>query len=646
MTTAEIKDAVADGTERMRFPGPAAKYFAAALCLFCVLYVIGAFAYFKIYFLRNQFNAIFLSGALLLIFLRVPAGKRAPRDRLPWYDILLILGSLTGTLYITINALTLAYFARISASPLEMALGLMTLLILMEAVRRTMGWAMVIVSAIFVLYAGFGANLPGAFGFFPLSWSRIANDVYLSSEGIFGELTSTVATIILIYIVFGVFFSAAGGGKFFQDLAMALVGSIRGGPAKASIVASALFGMISGSPVANVAVTGAITIPMMKKSGYQPDFAGAVECVASTGGCIMPPVLGVTAFIMADRLGVEYASIALIAIIPAILYYTALYTQTDFRAAKLKLQGLPRHELPSMGYAMKTGWPFLIPMVMLVVFLLVLRYPAGMSAIYSVAAVILVGMFRKETRLNLKKIIDSLANGLVDTLPIAALCGLAGIFIGILTMTGLGPTLSAGLVSLAGGSVLALAILAAVACYIMGMGASALANYIILSTLIAPAFAKMGVPLTAAHFFVLYMGITTFFTPPYAPACFVAVPFAGASATRIGLQAMRLGIVCFLVPFIFIFRPALILIGTPIDTVGVSIAGFLGVIALSVGIERFMFDKLHWLLAIASVVAGIMLFYPNWISNLIGGAVLSVIALWNWRTAKATKTPLASSASP
>ena len=452
--------------------------------LFFILYLAGAFAYYRIFFLPNEYNAIFMAAVLTLTFILVPAGKKAPRDRVPWYDFLFILGGLIGTLYIIVNAQKLAYFGTIGATPLEVGLGVVTVLVLMEAVRRTFGWAMIFITTTFILYVKFGYLMPGALKLYYFDWSMLVSDVYLSFNGIFGFLTSIASGIIIAFITFGVFFIAAGGGEFFLNLALAVTGTTKGGPAKAAIIGSALFGTISGSPSSNVVVTGSITIPLMKSIGYKAHYAGAVEAVASTGGAITPPIMSGVAFIMAMMVGKSYRYIATIAALPAFLYFLSLFSQVHAHAAKQGLQGLPREQLPSLKTTLKQGWEFLIPFLVLVALLFGLRYPPVTSALYTIVSLIIASMFRRKHRINLKRFIDSVEGGIRSTLSVANIIALAGIIMAMLSVSGLGPKLSAMLVTAFGNNAVLLIIAAGVACYIMGMGISFMAAYILVAALV------------------------------------------------------------------------------------------------------------------------------------------------------------------
>lgn len=635
VTHEQVEKTPQEGHSKYRqYTGPVSvliRIISAGLCLFFLLYVAGVFSLFNINFIYLRYNAIFLAGVLTLIFLLVPAGEGAPKGRLPWYDFLFVAAVLGANLYIAINALDLVYYGKTEATSLEMFLGFVFILALMEAVRRTLGWVIVIIAMAFMAYTKFGYLLPGAFSLYEYSWERLIAQIYLSQEGVYGSITHIASTIIITFITFGVFFNLVGGGQLFNDLALAMTGSFRGGPAKGAIVGSALFGTLSGSPVANVSVTGTFTIPLMKSIGYKSTFAGAVETVASTGGAIMPPVMGAVAFIMADMLEMSYATIALAAVTPALLFFLALFIQTDLRAAKEGLRGLPRNRLPSLAATIKGGWELLLPFVMLVVLLFVLRYPPEIAGIYTIVGLIVVSMFRKKNRITFTKLIDGLCGGLRTTLGVAAVIAVAGVIVAMVTVTGLGVKLSAGLVTLAGDSLFLLVIISGVASYIMGMGVSLLVAYVLLATLVAPAMINLGVEPLVAHFFIMYMGATTFFTPPYCPAAFVAGPIASASPFRIGLQSMRLGIVCFIVPFILVYNPALILVGTPGAIILAVLSSIIGVIALSAGIEGYLFSKMSWIQRVLFLGAGTTMIIPGVATDVAGAATMGLITLWHWR---------------
>ncbi len=620
-----------------QYSGPLAiltTFVAAGTTLFALLYVSGALPYFRVHFLIIEYNAMYMAGSLVLVFLLFPARQGARRDRMPWYDVLFMLGALASTTYVVVMAEDLETTGRYFAKPVETVLGLLYIVVLLEAVRRTVGWPMVVLGLLFLLYAKLSYLMPGILSAHLQTWPRIVAEVYLTASGMFGTTTSLASGIIIAFIAFGAFFVKVGGGQTFLNLALSLTGGIRGGPAKAAIVGSAMFGTLSGSPAANVAVTGTITIPMMKKTGYSATFAGAVETVASTGGMIMPPIMGATAFVMASFLGVSYVTVAIAATIPALLYFIALFIQTDLRAAKDGLQGISKSELPSLAATIRDGWEFGIPLLALVILLFVLRYPPAIASSYTIGSLIAVSLFRKSRRLSVRGFVDALADSAKSMLMVAPVISASGIIIATLGLTGLGPKLASSLVTLFGNNLQLLVLAVAISVYIMGMGVNITITYILLALLVAPALTKVGVPMIVAHFFIFYMGLTMFITPPYAPATFVAAAISGAPPYRTGFQAMRLGIVTFLVPFILIYNPALIMIGTPAEIALAAATAIVGVFALAVGIEGYLFTRADWWQRILALAAGLTLMMPGWLTDFIGIGLLAVVILWQWFSRK------------
>lgn len=631
----EIKTLDKEGSRYRQYSSPwniLIKVVSAGGALFFILYLSGVFAQFGVYFLYNEYNAFFMSLVLTLTFLLVPAGRMGRTDRLPWYDILLILGSLSGSIYVSVNALELTYFGKLSATPVEVALGCITMLALMEAVRRSFGWGMIGVVVAFLLYARFGYLVSGSLRVYPLDWSHLIADIYLSTQGIYGPLTSLSSTIVFAFITFGVFFIAAGGGKFFLDSAFGLTGSMRGGPAKVAVVGSALFATVSGSSVSNVVVTGTITIPMMKSTGYKEHYAGAIECVASVGGSMTPPIMGGTAFILAEMVNTTYRSIAIMAAIPAFLYYLSLFIQIDLRAAKEGLGGLLRQQLPSLKKTIREGWELLIPLLTLLVLLFVLRYTAVVSALYTIVSLIVVSMFRERHRINAKKFVDILYEGVRNVMPVANIIALAGVILALVNVTGLGPRLSAGLVALSGNSLLLLVLMSAIASYIIGMGISPIAGYVLVASLVAPAMVRFGLPLIVAHFFIWFIVHSALFTPPYCPTAYVAAGIAKAHPFRVAFTAMRLGIVVFLIPIIIVYNQALLLIGTPGEIALATVSAIIGVSSLAVGLEGYLLSRLNWLQRLLFIGGGTLLLAPGMVTDLCGVVLLVLVILRQWRS--------------
>lgn len=582
---------------------------------------------FGISYYRGQHNALFLCFVLVLVFALVPSRKGAPKDKLPWYDILLILGSIAGTLYIYVNFEAIGEFHSAWATPLEQVLASMTLVVVFEAVRRTIGWAMVILAIVFFLYVTLGHLLPPSLYVPKFSFARLMATFYIFNRGIFSSVLEMAATLIVIFIIFGSFLRVSGAADYFVKLALALVGSIRGGPAKVAVVASALFGTLSGSPAANVAITGSITIPMMKTIGYRPQFAAAVEGVASTGGIIMPPVMGVVAFLIADFTGVGYAKVCLASLLPALLYFVCFFIQIDLEAVKLGLRGLPRKDLPPLGPTLKEGWTYIVPLILLVFLLMILEYNPMVSCLYAMGTLIGMTMLKKEIRMGPRKILKALEGGALGVLEVGALCAVAGVVVASLAITGLGVRLSSILVEISGGQLWILLCLAGLTCYILGMGISSIAAYILLSILIAPALVNMGLPVLAAHLFILYMGATTMITPPFCPAIYVASGIAGSPMLSSGFLAVRLGIVLLIVPFMFAYKPALLLTGTILGIGIATLTSFIGVAALAMGLQGYMFGNINWVQRALLILGAMMLVIPGWSTDLMGVAILASLVL-------------------
>jgi len=622
-----------------QFRGPLrilVKVIAAGVCLYCLLMASGYLAYFRISYIPLQLNAIFLGAVLVSIFLLIPLTKRSRKDRLPWYDIVLALAALAGNGYIAVNALDLMGVLHLSATPLEVGLGLVTFVLILEAVRRVLGWPMVAMGLFFFLYLKFGSYLPGMWRAYPLPWPLAMSNIYTSTQGIYGPILRIGSGIAIVFLTFGVVFTYVGGGDYLIRMAMAITGSMRGGPAKTATIASAMFGTLSGSAVANVVVTGSVTIPMMKRIGYGPAFAGAVEAVASSGGTITPPVMGTIAFLMSAMLNVPYADIAIAAALPALLYYFSIYMQIDLRAARLGLRGLPRHELPSLKEEFRKGWEFTIPLLALVVSIFILNWDVNRCGLFTIVVTLIVSLFRKQTRskLGFMKLVDVLEEAFRGVLTVGAVMAQAGVILAALVVTGLGPRISAALITLAGGNLFILVLLTAIVCYLMGMGVDILGAYIILAALVGPSMEHLGVRLFVAHFFILYMCAIGFFTPPLAPAAFVAGAIAKADPFRVGFIAMRLGIIVFLVPFIIVYSPALLLIGSVGEVLQAVVTALVGVFILAVGIEGYLFSNVKWIERIPLIGAGLLMIVPGAVTDAIGAAIAVIMLFFHWRRSR------------
>ncbi|MFH0914483.1 MAG: TRAP transporter permease [Chloroflexota bacterium] len=596
---------------------------ASGYTLYHLIFILAVFERFKVYIINETHTAISLGLILAITFLITPATEKARKDRLPWYDALLAVLSLVGWGYIAIffqSVITVR--GPLSATPEEIILGIISILLVLEATRRVIGWILPALALLFIIHAMFGSYFPGVLYTRSFSLTMIVGNLYLWPSGILGTPMVVAATMVIAFMIFSEFLQRSGAGGFFMSLASSLFGHVRGGPAKVAIFASALFGTISGSPTSNVASTGVLTIPLMKSIGYSSAFAGGVESVASTGGLILPPVMGAVAFIMVGFLGISYGQLIIWAALPAILYYFAVFMMVDLEAAKKGLKGLPRQELPALGRVVKEGWQYSIPLLVLLVFLIGLQYSPSRSAIYSLFALILIGLFKKETRMGWGSILRAL-EGTARVMPIVALaCATAGIIIGSLTMTGLGVSMAIILKELAGGSLLVLLLLASVASYILGMGMPSIPVYITVATIIAPAMIGFGVPPVAAHLFVFYWAMVSFFTPPVALATYVAAGISGASPMSIGLHAVRLGAASYILPFMFVYKPSLLLMGAPGEVALTVVTALVGVIALAAGLEGFFWRRVLWWERVPLIAGALLMIMPGWQVNLAGLALI------------------------
>ena len=580
-------------------------------------------------------RSIHLCFALTLIFLLYPAMAKSPRGRVPLIDWVFILLSVISCLYITVNWEALSEAVRIAEPTLvDMALGIIATLLVLEATRRTAGMALPIVAIVFVLYGFLGPYMPGILNHPGIPLNQFIGMNYLFSEGIFGVPLGVSATFIIIFIIFGGFLEESGGGKFFIYLACAFFGVVRGGPAKIAIFSSGFFGTISGSAVANVVGTGTFTIPMMKRIGYRPHFAGAVEAVASTGGLIMPPVMGAAAFVMAEIIGVSYVSICLAAAIPAVLYYLSLFVFIDLEAAKTGLRGIPKEEKPQFKEVIREGGHLLIPPALLVYLLAIVQWSPMKAGFYTILATVVMAMMRKNTRLDGRKLASALHKGATGALQVAAVCACAGIVISIVSITGLGLTFSSVLIQLAHGNLFLLLVLTMIASLILGMGLPATPCYIILAVLAAPAIVEMNISPMAAHLFVFYFGCISAITPPVAVAAYAGAAIAGSDPMRTGYTAWRLGLAAFIVPFMFIYGPPLIMVGTLIEIIQASVTALIGVAFLAASIQGFFLTRLVPVERIFLFAAALLLIKPGWITDLAGiviGMIIAVIHVSRYR---------------
>lgn len=585
---------------------------ALALALGSLLWAADLYRAAGVLFLAEQFLAAALGTGLALIFLEFPRIRGSRRDRLPWYDAATAVVSFVTGWYVAFEYPRLVE-RLFDLPPDGVIVSTLLFLLCVEGLRRTVGMSLVIILAIFVSYSLAGHFVPG-----PLQTRKvdIVHLIYylgVDTSGLFGLIMLVGVTVVIPYIFFGNLLQSSGGAAFFNDLSLALMGRYRGGAAKISVVASSLFGSISGVVVSNILATGVVTIPLMKKSGFSARQAAAIEATASTGGQLMPPVMGAVAFLMADFLQVPYREVVIAALVPSLLYYIALFIQADLEAAKMGIKRVDEAEIPKLGTVLASGWIFTLPFAVLVYTLFWANQEAEVAALYASFTVIVLGVVvgYRGRRMKLGAIVEGLKATGKSTLDILMISAVAGFITGILQVTGLGFAVTLFLVKLGAGSLLALLVIAAILCIVLGMGMPTLGVYVLLAVLIAPSLVELGISPMAAHMFILYLGMMSMVTPPVAIGAFFAASLAGAEPMRTGFVAMRFGWTAYIVPFLFIFSPALLLQSdSTVDTVLAIGTAVAGVWLVSAGFVGYVFNPVGILQRAVLVVAGLLLLIP------------------------------------
>jgi len=576
-------------------------------------------------------------GFSLIFFIYPLWGKKKP-EKFTLIGILAFILMTIISVYIILNYQHKALLVGLPPPLLETILGVFLLFLALDASRRTIGWSFTLIAIVTLLYARFGTYLPLLLGHKSYSLSRIVDATFLTMQGVYSSLVGVSATYIYLFVLFGSFLKEVGGGDFFINLALGLTGHVRGGPAKTAVIASSLFGMISGSGMANVASTGQITIPLMKKTGYKPYFAAAVETVASTGGLIMPPIMGMSIFIMMEILAIPYITIIRSAIPIALLYYFGVFLVVDLEAIKLGLKGLPKSDIPSIKKTLKEGWPFLIPPFILIYMLAVVRTSATMSGFWAVVSIPLCTFLKKSTRISWRQVVSGLEKAAYNALPIIGVVSLAGVAMGMISLSGLGLKFTSIIIMLSGGNLLALLILTMISCIIMGMGLPAVAAYIITSVLIAPALTQMGIAPFVAHMFIFYFSCMAGLTPPMAPFAFVAAGIAKAPMMKTAMTAWRLALPIFLLAYAFVYNPSLLLLGSFSNIFITVITSLVSVIAISVSLEGYFFIKLPVYQRISLFVSSIVLLFPSLYVRLGGLSIFAIIYLFMLKDRKYINT--------
>ncbi|MCI8990167.1 MAG: TRAP transporter permease [Lawsonibacter sp.] len=598
------------------------------LCLFFTLYHLAYASGIRMVQLINlKHYAIHVGLILVLGFIYFPAFKKASRRRIPWYDCILVLLSASMPVYVFARYNTFIS-TGFQGEMIDIVMGTLLILLVMECSRRVCGPALSILSAVFLFYGLFGRYFPWVFMHRGYTWNRIV--VYLTTDiyGIYGTSISTSATYIVLFIIFGEVMNKCGMGQFFNDIANALAGHTKGGPAKVAVLASGFLGSINGSAVANVVTTGAFTIPLMKKTGYSKEFAGSVEATASVGGQLLPPIMGAAAFVMAETLGVKYGVVIKAAIIPALIYYLGIIIQVQMRAVKDQLHGIPKDQLPKVGQVMKERGHLLIPIIFLLYMLIWSGKTVIASAFWTILVTIVVAELRPISRMSLKDICDAFANAAKSMISVGIACACVGIVVGVCGQTGFALNVARAIISIGKTHLMLTLFFTMVTCMVLGMGLPSIPSYLITATIAAPALVELGIPDIAAHMFCFYFAMFANLTPPVALASFAAAGLSGGDPMKTGWQSVRLALAGFIVPFMFIYNPQLLLENvTILSGIQVVLTSCIGVVLIAAFVEGYLFGRMHVVLRLVSAAGALLLIDSRPITDVIGIACLVIIIL-------------------
>ena len=597
----------------------------AGFSLYCIYVTLFAT------FLEEIRLTSFMALIVLLGFLTYPAKKGMQKvNYMPWYDVVLMVGGTGSFLYYTFNALTIIQQGT-RFTTFQIIIGVVGVIALMEVTRRSVGWPILIVAAAFIIYAlSYGLTNPDFFG----RVRYLIRNLFYTKEGIMSTPINVCSKYIVVFIVFGAFLERTGISDFFISLANCAAGRYAGGPAKVAVISSALCGMVSGSSVGNTVTTGSVTIPMMKDTGYKPEFAGAVEAAASTGGQIMPPIMGAAAFLMADFVGVPYSNIIVRAILPAVLYFAGIFISVHLEAKRLGLKGIPKEKLPKFGILIRKIY-LLLPLVMLVIWVSGNMMTMQRAASFAILLTIAVGLVDSENRITPFKIFEALEAGGRGTITVGAACGVAGIISGTITMTGLANELINAIVNVAGDKLIIALVLTMLCCIVLGMGVPTTANYCIMAATCAPILIRMGVPVLAAHFFVFYFGIVADITPPVALAAYAGSAIAKSNPMKTAFNASRLAIAVFIVPYVFAYSPSMLLIETnALEVIQISLTSLIGIFGVSSGLEGYLFTKMNPIIRAVFVIGGLMLIVPSLMTDLIGLGLIAAACVFQFTMGK------------
>lgn len=616
--------------------------------VFIVAAIAIAYSLFHLYVTFNplpalQARSIHVAVGMALIFLVYPTFKKQDRSKIPVYDWILFVLSLSTAGYIIYEYNNIVTTRGGIPNNMDIVMAILTVLLVLEGARRITGWILPILALIFLAYPFFSYNLwvPDMLMTRQFDMGDIFGQLYLKTEGLYSTAISASLQFIFLFILFGAFLAKSGMGQLFNDLAMALAGSKQGGPAKVAVISSGFMGSINGSAIANVVGTGAFTIPLMKKIGYHRNFAGAVEASASVGGQILPPIMGASAFIMAETTGIAYGTIALAALIPAVLYFLGVIMQVHFRAGKRNLKGIPKADLPETKKVLKEKGHLLLPIVGLI-FMLYTGLPIAQAAFYTIVMTVLVAAIRKSTRMGFRDILEALENGARQSLSVMIACAVVGIIIGVVSLTSFGTVMTSAITAFGAGSLFWTLFLTMLASIVLGMGLPSIPAYIITATMTAPALAEFGIPVLVAHLFVFYFGIFANITPPVALAAFAGAGISGGDPMRTGFNALKLSIAGFIIPYLFVYNPAMLLIETEgiatnarefafppaIEVILITITAVIGIIGLSAAVEGYFKTRMNVVTSILLGAGALLLIVPENFTDIIGMViVLGIFAL-------------------
>ena len=570
-------------------------------------------------------RALHTGVILVLVFLLYPARKKSPQSRSSVVDFILAGLSIATIAYIFMDYVGIVQRSGLP-NTMDLVFSFMVVMLVLEGGRRVVGTGLTILASLFLLYAFFGPYLPDIIAHRGYSFEDVMTYMYLTTEGIYGTAIGVSATYIFLFVLFGAFLNRTGMGQLFNDAALAVAGHTSGGPAKVAVISSGFLGSINGSAIANVVTTGSFTIPLMKRTGYSKEFSGAVEAAASVGGQVLPPVMGATAFIMAETLGMQYSHIALAAIIPGVLYYLGVITVVHLRARRRGLQGLAKDELPSMKQVMKERGHLLIPLILLI-YMLFGGFTPIYAAAWAIITTVIVALLRSTTRMTLRGIAEALEEGTRSALGVAMACAMVGIIVGVSTLTGFGLKLTSAILVLGNDMLILTLFFTMLASIILGMGLPSIPTYIITSSMAAPALLTFGVDPFVSHMFVFYFGILANLTPPVALAAFAGAGISGGDPNRTGFVSLKLAAAGILVPYVFVYSPALLILDSSFtDIATVTVTTTIGIILLGVSLEGWMLRKLSMPFRVLAFATAIMLVVPETVTDIIG--VVLFFALW------------------